>query len=65
MSQPDTTPQQQSDSPHEQDLPTHSEDGVNLTLIRWMLSMTPEQRLEHLQDHARVMWEMRNALRGA
>jgi hypothetical protein len=25
--------------------PTHSEDGVDLTLIRWMLSFTPLERL--------------------
>jgi hypothetical protein len=24
----------------------HSEDGVDLTLIRWMLSLTPAERLE-------------------
>ena len=29
--------------------PTHSPDGVDLTLIRWMLSLTPEERLEVLQ----------------
>lgn len=28
---------------------THSPDGVDLTLIRWMLSMTPAQRLRTLQ----------------
>lgn len=28
----------------------HSEDGVDLTLIRWMLSLTPGQRLAVLQD---------------
>lgn len=26
-------------------LPTYSEDGVDLTLIRWMLSLTPAERL--------------------
>ena len=31
--------------------PTHSPDGVDLTLIRWMLSLTPTQRLEVLQAH--------------
>jgi hypothetical protein len=25
--------------------PTHSSDGVDLTLIRWMLSLTPAKRL--------------------
>ena len=27
----------------------YSEDGVDLTLIRWMLSLTPLERLEFLQ----------------
>lgn len=31
-------------------LPTHSEDGVDLTLIRWMLSLTPAERLQVLQS---------------
>jgi len=30
---------------------THSEDGVDLTLIRWMLSLTPAERLQVLQDN--------------
>ena len=29
----------------------YSEDGVDLTLIRWMLSLTPEERLQVLQKH--------------
>jgi hypothetical protein len=28
---------------------THSDDGVDLTLIRWMLSLTPAERLDVLQ----------------
>lgn len=28
----------------------YSEDGVDLTLIRWMQSLTPRQRLDVLQD---------------
>ncbi len=28
----------------------NSEEGVDLTLIRWMLSLTPTERLEVLQD---------------
>jgi len=31
------------------ELPTHSEDGVDLTLIRWMLSLTPSERLASLE----------------
>jgi hypothetical protein len=29
---------------------TRSEEGVDLTLIRWMLSLTPAERLEVLQS---------------
>jgi len=28
----------------------HSEDGADLTLIRWMLSLTPAERLQVLQQ---------------
>ena len=31
-------------------LPDYSEDGVDLTLIRWMLSLSPAERLEVLQN---------------
>ena len=31
------------------EIQTHSADGVDLTLIRWMLSLTPAQRLDVLQ----------------
>ena len=31
---------------------TYSDDGVDLTLIRWMLSLTPAERLDSLQQHA-------------
>lgn len=31
-------------------LPDYSEDGVDLTLIRWMLSLTPSERLEFLEE---------------
>lgn len=29
---------------------THSEDGVDLTLIRWMLRLTPTERLQAAQE---------------
>lgn len=35
----------------EENQPTHSDDGVDLTLIRWMLSMTPAERLRTLQQN--------------
>jgi hypothetical protein len=31
-----------------EELTDYSEDGVDLTLIRWMLSLTPEERLQFL-----------------
>lgn len=40
-------------------LPTHSPDGVDLTLIRWMLSLTPAERLQVLQDTAWSIMRMR------
>src|SRR5437867_1436267 len=44
-----------------QNLSTYSEDGVDLTLIRWMLSLTPAQRLEVLQQHTNAILEIRHA----
>jgi hypothetical protein len=32
-------------------LTDYSEDGVDLTLIRWMLSLTPAERLQVLEEH--------------
>ncbi len=40
--------------------PTHSEDGVDLTLIRWMLSLTPEERLMVLQNNVWSIMELKN-----
>jgi len=39
---------------------THSPDGVDLTLIRWMLSLTPEERLEVLQANVRSILSLRD-----
>ena len=32
--------------------PEYSEDGVDLSLIRWMLSLTPDQRLDFVEVRA-------------
>jgi hypothetical protein len=37
----------------------YSEDGVDLTLIRWMLSLTPTERLELLQNHVNAVLTIR------
>ncbi len=36
-------------------------DGVDLTLIRWMLSMSPVERLRVLQQAASSLQKLRNA----
>lgn len=36
-----------------------SEDGVDLTLIRWMLSLTPTERLQAAQDMVDTVWALR------
>lgn len=33
----------------------YDEEGVDRTLIRWMLSLTPRERLRVLEDHARSL----------
>lgn len=39
----------------------HYEDGVDVTVIRWMLSMTPTERLQTLQQNVRSIMKLRNA----
>jgi hypothetical protein len=38
--------------------PEYSADGVDLTLIRWMLSLTPAERLEFLEQHINCILEI-------
>jgi hypothetical protein len=40
--------------------PTHSQDGVDLTLIRWMLSLTPEERIKALEDNLYALARLKN-----
>ena len=35
--------------------PEYSEDGVDLSLIRWFLSLTPAERLQVFEDHTREL----------
>jgi hypothetical protein len=41
------------------DAPCYSEDGVDLTMIRWMLSLTPAERLEVLQAAVNGIFDIR------
>lgn len=43
----------------EEKLTDYSEDGVDLTLIRWMLSLTPAERLQMLQKHLKRIRQIR------
>jgi hypothetical protein len=40
----------------------HSNDGVDLTLIRWMLSLTPRERLNVLQNFVHEINEIRHVI---
>lgn len=40
-------------------LPDYSEDGVDLTLIRWMLSLTPAERLQFLEERINEILRIR------
>jgi len=39
--------------------PAYSESGVDLTLIRWMLSLTPAERLQTLQQTIRSILRLK------
>jgi len=41
------------------DEPAYSPEGVDLTLIRWMLSLTPAERLDALQGFVDSVMEIR------
>jgi hypothetical protein len=40
---------------------TYSPDGVDLTLIRWMLSLTPAERLQVLQQSVESLLSLLDA----
>ena len=39
--------------------PDYSDDGVDLSLIRWMLSLTPAERLQFVQRHVNAILAIR------
>ena len=45
------------DPPH---LTVYNEEGVDLSLIRWALSLTMEERLQALQDAANSLLKLRD-----
>ena len=53
------------DSGDQAPAPEYSEDGVDLSLIRWMLTLTPAQRLEFLEDRVNEILAIRERNAGA
>lgn len=41
--------------------PTHSREGVDLTLIRWFLTLTPMERLRALENQMKAIQAIRDA----
>lgn len=41
----------------------YSEDGVDLTLIRWMLSLSPAERLKNLQANIRSIMRLQDEIK--
>jgi hypothetical protein len=39
--------------------PDYSEDGVDLSLIRWMLSLTPAERLQFVEERSEEIQAIR------
>jgi hypothetical protein len=48
------TPQQMDEAS-----PTQTNNGVDITLIRWMLSLTPAERLRVLEQHVNAILRIR------
>lgn len=42
-----------------QRMPEYSEDGVDVSLIRWLLSLTPLQRLQFLENNLNALARIR------
>ena len=53
-----TTGISENQQPVANEQPSYSEDGVDITLIRRMLSLTPYERLQVLQQNLRSLTEL-------
>ncbi len=59
MKQDDPRPPDSEKAPSSKRDLIYSEDGVDLTLIRWMLSLTPTKRLLVLQQNIQSIMRLR------
>ena len=68
MNHPSPEPRQVAASSSEAPAPeterAFSEDGVDLTLIRWMLGLPPTERLQAAQDMIDTVWALREGGEG-
>jgi hypothetical protein len=61
MEKTDTqTASSENQSPMQYDAHVYSDDGVDLTLIRWMLSISPTERLQVLQQNVQSLSRLIN-----
>ncbi len=56
---PDETPHLGTESDEMAKLPSLADDGTDLTVIRWMLAMSADERLAWLQAHMRSVAAIR------
>jgi len=55
------TSQEEKKSAVAEDAQSYADDGVDMTLIRWMLSLSPEERLQALQNAVTSMMRLQDA----
>ena len=60
MEKTDLLAEHKETAPESQGEQMYSEDGVDLTLIRWMLSLTPTERLQTLQQSVQSLMRLRD-----
>ena len=53
----------QFDKNTDEDKSPHGNDGVDVTLIQWMLTLTPEERLHVLQQNIQSIMRLRSESR--
>jgi hypothetical protein len=58
----DQNPTEQCSAKIAEEHQTYSDDGVDLSLIRWMLSLTPAERLRTLQNNTRALEKLADAV---
>lgn len=51
--------------PARSSMPGSPDDGVDVTLIRWMLALTPEERLRTLENTIRSILRLRDGQKPA